>query len=306
MVRVPAGDRLSRRQQFALVAIAGLVVGATLAPVAVGILDDSGTVAVVEISGILTSDSVAPIAADLAAIRDDPSIGAVVLRIDSPGGTVAGSERLYLAVQRTATQVPVVASVQETGASGAYYGLLPSDEVYVLPSSIVGSVGVVGPQPQPMFPDESKSGANKQATDPDHIRRVVETMKRSFVASVLKHRGSAIELDRSQIASGEVYPGIQAVENGFADTIGTTEDAIAAAAERAGLDSVTLETYRHAGGRSTILLQEGAANETTVVLEEPVGYRGVDTPMYFMVYGEIRTDPVVVSSPSTDTAEVGS
>ncbi len=306
MVRVPASTRLSRRQQFALAAVAGLVVGASLAPAAVGVLDDSGTVAVVEISGVLTSDSVEPIAADLAAIREDPSIGAVVLRIDSPGGTVAGSERLYLAVQRTATQVPVVASVQETGASGAYYGLLPSDEVYVLPSSIVGSVGVVGPQPRPTFPDESKSGANKQAADPDHIRRVVETMKRSFVASVLKHRGSAIELDRGQIASGEVYPGIQAAENGFADTIGTTEDAIAAAADRAGFDSVTIQTYRHAGSQSSILLQGGAANETIVVLEQPVGYQGVDTPMYFMVYGEVRTDPVIVSAPSTDTAEVGS
>lgn len=305
MGRVPGGWRLSRRQQFALAAVAGLVVGASLAPAAAGLLAESGTVAVVEVGGVLTSDAVAPIAADLATIREDPSIRAVVLRVDSPGGTVAGSERLYLAVQRTATAVPVVASVQETGASGAYYGLVPSDEVYILPSSIVGSVGVVGPQPRPTTPTDRKSGVNKQSTDPDHIRRVIETMKRAFVESVVKHRGGDIDMDREEIASAEVYPGIQAVENGFADEIGTTEDAIAAAADRAGLESVSLKTYRHRGGQSRILLRGGPGNRTAVVLSGGAGYRGVDTPMYFAVYGEVRTEPTVLTPDGNASAEAG-
>lgn len=298
---VPADSLPSRRRQIALAAVAGLVVGVALAPVAFGLLQGSGTVAVVEVDGMLTADSVEPIEADLAAIREDPSIGAVVLKVNSPGGTVSGSERLYLAVQRTATEVPVVASVQETGASGAYYGLLPSDEVFVLPSSIVGSVGVVGPQPQPTRPQDSRSGVNKQSTDPDHLRRVIETMKRGFVGSVVKHRGDAIEMDRGQIASAEVYPGIQAVDNGFADRVGTVEDAVSAAADRAGYDSVSVEVFGHAGSQSGVLLRgEPGANGTGVPGAERVGYRGVDTPMYFMVYGEVRTDVPATANASRE------
>lgn len=299
---VPADGLPSRRRQVALAAVAGLVVGAALAPVAFGLLADSGTVAVVEVDGMLTADTVEPIAADLAAIREDASVGAVVLKVNSPGGTVSGSERLYLAVRRTATEVPVVASVQETGASGAYYGLLPSEEVYVLPSSVVGSVGVVGPDPQPTLPDDSKSGANKQSTDPDHLRRVVETMKRGFVGSVVEHRGDAIRMDRGQIASAEVYPGIQAAENGFADRVGTLEDAITAAADRAGYDSFAVRTYRHAGPQSGVLL---GGNGTTGPVDETVGYRGVDTPMFFMVYGEVRTEPASPSPANVSGARTG-
>lgn len=296
----------SRRRQLAIAVVAGLVVGATLAPVAFGLFAESGTVAVVEVNGLLTADTVEPIAANLARAREDPDVGAVVLKINSPGGTVGGSERLYFAVQRTATEVPVVASVQETGASGAYYGLLPSDEVFVLPSSIVGSVGVTGPEPIPTRPDDSKSGPNKQTADPDHLRRVVETMKRGFVGSVVKHRGETIQMDRSQIASAEIYPGVQAVDNGFADRIGTLEDAITAAAERAGYDDVSVRTFRHHGRSSSVVLGSvETENRTVVVIDESAGYAGVDTPMYFMVYGEVRTDERVIATSTTNATADG-
>ena len=128
---------------YALALAAAVLVSAVLAPVAYGAMQDSTdqSVAVVQLSGGISAYSVDQTIQDLREVRRNDSVGAVVLEVNSPGGGVAASERLYLAVQKTAEAKPVVASVQQMGASGGYMAMLPAERIYTLPSGIVMATG---------------------------------------------------------------------------------------------------------------------------------------------------------------------
>jgi protease-4 len=193
--------------------------------------------------------------------------------------------------------MPVVASVQSTGASGAYYAMLPARDIYVTPASIVGSVGVRGAAPGPSLPGEIKSGPDKASATADQRRAQIETLQRAFVGSVMKHRSDDLQLSRTEVAHAKVYTGARAVENGMADDIGSTQDAIRQAANAADLDDY--DVYRkeppRTGGLFLLSTQDGG---TVVVEESPVGYDAVDSPTFLMVYGDVRTQDEVIGNVS--------
>jgi protease-4 len=176
--------------------------------------------------------------------RTDESIEAVVLRMDSPGGAVASSEEFYLAVNRTAAQMPVVAYVEGTAASGGYFGIAPADRIFVKPSSTVGSIGVIVSAPLSTVEQSAaqsktylRTGPDKATTEKDQLREQMETLHNAFVDTIMKHRGANLSLDRSGVAHGEAYIGPAAIRNGFADEMGDLNSAIAEAAARAdGID----------------------------------------------------------------------
>jgi protease-4 len=292
------GSSLSRMQSYALVVAAAILLSAVLAPVAYDrATAPDGTVAVVSIEGPISSGTVTSIQEDLREARENESIDAVVLNVDSPGGSAAASEQLYLSVQRTAAEMPVVASVKSAGASGAYYAMLPARDIYVTPASIVGSVGVRGAAPGPSLPGEIRSGPDKASATDDQRRAQIETLKNAFVGSVMKHRGDELDLSRTEVATAKVYTGARAVENGMADDIGSTSDAIQQAAEAAGLedyDVVRKEPPRPGG----LLLLSTDDGGTVVVERSPTGYATVDTPTFLMVYGEIQTTEEVIGNVS--------
>jgi protease-4 len=292
------GSSLSRMQSYALVVAAAILLSAVLAPVAYDrATAPDGTVAVVSIEGPISSGTVTSIQEDLREARENESIDAVVLNVDSPGGSAAASEQLYLSVQRTAAEMPVVASVKSAGASGAYYAMLPARDIYVTPASIVGSVGVRGAAPGPSLPGEIRSGPDKASATDDQRRAQIETLKNAFVGSVMKHRGDELDLSRTEVATAKVYTGARAVENGMADDIGSTSDAIQQAAEAAGLedyDVVRKEPPRPGG----LLLLSTDDGGTVVVQRSPTGYATVDTPTFLMVYGEIQTTEEVIGNVS--------
>ncbi|WP_226007242.1 S49 family peptidase [Natrinema salinisoli] len=235
-------ERLSRRQQVAIAAALAIATGALVAPQVYGeTTDDDGTVAVIEVNGIITSNTAQELETELRDARHNDSVSAVVLDVNSGGGSPGSSERMYMAVERTAQEIPVIAAVDTIGASGAYYTMLPADEIYVTPTAEVGSVGVIGPAPQPTGPNEGASAPDKGSFHPDDHREQTETIKRSFLESVMEQRGDEIELSRTKVAHAQTYPGIEAVENGYADEIGTVDDAIADTAEEAGLGSYDVE-----------------------------------------------------------------
>ncbi|SDY36525.1 S49 family peptidase [Halobellus clavatus] len=228
------------RTIFVVAIVAAVLVSAVLAPVAYDYgtsAQSDGTVSVITISGTISGTTVDGIAEDLRNARTNESIEAVVLKVDSGGGAVAPSERLYLEVLRTAEQMPVVASVQGVGASGAYYGMLPADEIYVLSSSQVGSVGVIGSGGSVPVPDSIiRTGPDKAQPTADQRERTIESLKRQFVGRVMEHRGENISLSREEVAYARTYLGPEAVENGYADGIGSLPAAIDHAAELAGME----------------------------------------------------------------------
>ena len=228
---------------YVVVVVAAVLVASVLAPVVWSATQGSDTerssVAVITLRGGTTGANVAAISEDLRQARANGSTEAVVLRIDSGGGPVTSSEELYLAVNRTAAEMPVVAYVEGAAASGGYFGIAPADHIYVKPSSIVGSIGVIATLPSVLEQQNDitnaviRSGPDKQIQSIDDVRTQVELLQRAFVGTVMEHRGDELTLSRTEVSEADVYRGTVAVENGFADDIGSLESAIAHAAEEA-------------------------------------------------------------------------
>ena len=179
------------------------------------------------------------------------SVPAVVLDIDSPGGSAAASDYLYLALRRLAEKKPLVAHVCGTGASGSYLAAMAARRVIVAPSSIIGSIGVISAGPRlPKLLDrlgvrveEHRAGRLKgmgapwrDETDEEGSReqQLVDAFYDRFVDRVAAGRG----LERARVlelSTGEVWLGSEAVELGLADATGDLDDAIEAAAAMAGV-----------------------------------------------------------------------
>jgi protease IV len=179
------------------------------------------------------------------------SVPAVVLDIDSPGGSAAASDYLYLALKRLADKKPLVAHVRGTGASGSYLAAMAAARIVVAPSSIVGSIGVISAGPRlPKLLDrlgvqveEHRAGRlkgmgapwrNETEEEATREQELVDAFYDRFVDRVVAGRG----LDRARVlelATGEVWLGSRAVELGLADQVGDLDDAIEAAAALAGV-----------------------------------------------------------------------
>jgi len=238
-----AGDsnRTTTAAAYVVVVAAALVTAAALAPVVYSSVpsagDDEPDVAVITFRGGTTNSNVAAAVQSLREVRNNDSVEAVVIRIDSPGGPVDASEEFYLAVNRTAREMPVVAYVEGTAASGGYFGITPADRIVVKPSSSVGSIGVIVQAPVSLIEDVEqqrelflRSGPDKAQITRDGLREDIELLQRAFVETVLRHRGDELTLSREEVASGSVFLGTRAVENGFADRVGDLNTAIEAAA----------------------------------------------------------------------------
>ena len=184
--------------------------------------------------------------------RLDESVKAVVLRVDSGGGSVFASRIIGNEINELKKAgKPVVASMSSAAASGGYWISMAADKIIAAPATITGSIGVLG-----MFPTFQRTldrigittdgvGTTKWAGElrPDRemsaearelFQLFVESDYDDFITAVAENRG--IEKDQvDQIAQGKVWTGVDALENGLIDELGTLDDSIAAAAELAEL-----------------------------------------------------------------------
>ena len=261
---------------FVIAVVAAVLVSAVLAPVAYGAAQSAqsdGTVSVITVSGTITGSAVDSVAEDLREARTNESIRAVVLKVDSGGGLVAPSERLYLEVLRTSEQMPVVASVQGVGASGAYYGMLPADEIYVLSSTTIGSVGVIGPGGSVPAPDSIiRTGPDKAQPTAEDRRRTVESLKRQFVGRVMDHRGEELSVSRQEVAYAKTYIGPEAATNGYADEVGSLPTAIDRAAGMAGMENY--DVVRKEPPRGGFFLFAAESDNDTMIYKQGPGTNG--------------------------------
>ncbi|ELZ96677.1 S49 family peptidase [Haloferax sulfurifontis] len=266
----------TRTAIYVVAVVAALITGGVLAPVAWEYTSaPDGTVAVVTLDGAITPASAERVIQDLHQVRNNDNVDAVVLRVNSPGGTVAASESLYLAVKETADEKPVVANVAGQAASGGYMAILGSDYVYATPSSQLGSVGVYGSVPpiqlsniEGIVTTAPTKGTGGTA---EEVRHSVERMKQTFVGLVLEERGDALTVNRETVSRAKVYNGIIAVENGFADGIGGRQAAIDEAAERANIEDYRVVTLENNGKTS---------NTNT-----SLSFENIDTPQYLALHG---------------------
>ena len=228
---------------YVLFVLLGVLLGAAVAPVAVDTATGpDGTVAVVPIQGTIDGELSTEYQAMLAEARAEAD--AVVIVANSGGGSAAASEAMYMQTLRLRESMPVVATVDGVAASGAYFAIAPADEVYVKPSSFVGSVGVIGSLPPDVEPNDvvGTTGPRKVEGFGDReFFATLETSRNAFVGSVVEHRGDRLGLTENEVATARVFGGSVAVENGMADAIGDRRAAIRVAADRAGLDRPSVE-----------------------------------------------------------------
>lgn len=288
-------------QSYTVIAVIAILVGAAIVPPAVAFTaDEDQHIAVVSIDESITAASSQATIRELRALRTNESVKAVVLKISSPGGGAAASEAQYMAVKRLAEEKPVVTSVDSMAASGAYYTLLPSEQVFVKPGSLVGHVGVIASAPAGGLPPVVTSGPDKASggMTQSEFRATVETMKRGFVGAVMNERGDRITIPRTKVAKAKAFVGARAVENGYADQIGTLEAAISAAAEEAGVSEYSV-TYRNPYDFSagTILLEhDSTPRNATIKGTSPFGFEGVETVQFLMLYGVPQNQEVIMNA----------
>lgn len=218
----------------------------------------SAVAVVVAVGGITTGDQPpgaigsASLSRQLVKAREDDKVKAVVLRVDSGGGSMYASEVILREIEQLkAAGKPVIASMGSVAASGGYYISMAADEVYASPGTITGSVGIIG-----MIPTFQRSlaslGLNVDGVGTTSLsggirpdRALAEPMRealqlsiengyRTFVGRVAEARQSTPE-EIDKIARGRVWIGSDAVRIGLVDKLGSLEDAIAGAAEKAGL-----------------------------------------------------------------------
>ena len=195
--------------------------------------------------------------------RRDPAIKALILKIDSPGGTVTASDILYkeLLDYKEATGVKVIVVMMNVAASGGYYAALPADYILAHPTTLTGSVGVIFMTPDfqevmdkiGVGMNVTKSGDKKDMGSPWRKRTpeeekifqdLIDTMATRFKDKVVKHRSLSDEAIET-VTSARVFLPDEAKELGLIDGIGYLSDAVPKASELASLDSTpTVVVYR--------------------------------------------------------------
>jgi len=170
--------------------------------------------------------------------KEKKEIKGVVLEIDSPGGEASVVEGIYLALLRLREEKPIVASINQRGASGGYYIALASNFIYAKPDSEIGSIGAWTSLPYPEMPSEDilPTGPFKD-TGMTRQKAVgqLEMLRQSFLGVVLFHRGEKLKISADELTKAEVYTGIEGLGAGLIDEIGSNFDAIEKAADYAGI-----------------------------------------------------------------------
>ncbi|WP_422081698.1 signal peptide peptidase SppA [Ulvibacterium sp.] len=191
--------------------------------------------------------------------RDNDAIKAIVLRVNSPGGSALVSDIIWREIELAKAKKPIVVSMGDVAASGGYYIAAGADKIFAEPTTVTGSIGVFGTIPNiEQLADNiginaEQVGTNKNSIDyslfepmTDNFRKVVqegiENTYRTFLQRVSQGRGISMA-EADSLAQGRVWSGVDAKRLGLVDELGTLEDAIAEAARLAELDSYGIKKY---------------------------------------------------------------
>jgi protease-4 len=201
---------------------------------------------------------------DLEHATGDPGLKAVVLRIDSPGGSPAASQELNHQVQRLKNSgKKVVVSCGDMTASGGYYVAAAADKIIADPASLVGSIGVISTVPnlQDLYgkigykEQVFKSGPHKDMLSPGRpvtpeeaaiMQGIIDDTYQQFVQAVASGRGLPVD-QVLKLADGRVYTGNQAKQAGLIDGLGGLHEAVLLAGKLAGIASPRAYAYHQSG-----------------------------------------------------------
>lgn len=268
-----------------------------------------GTLVVIPVEGVITeSSSDASFLSTGGAVsgrlinlinkaQDDPTVSAVLLRMNTPGGEVVASDLVYRKLMELRERKPVVTWMSGMGASGGYYIASASDHIVVHPDTITGSIGVIlevtnleglyeklGIESRIFKSDELKDAELLFDGDPDGeadtvYQSLVDEAYEAFISAVSEGRGMDIAEVR-RLGDGRVYTGRQVVANGLADSSGDFEDAVDIAGEITGLEDLRVIEYTTGGFWESLYGYEQAILEK-IGLSVPV--RPVGVHLYYLL-----------------------
>jgi protease-4 len=235
-----------------------------------------GKVLLLDLSGVISSQDkegwlpqpnlLATFKEELTKASKDEKVKAVVVRINSPGGTVNASDILYheLKTFKENKKIPVIASMMDVAASGGYYLAMATDAILVHPSTVTGSIGVImltvnakgllekvgveanaitsGPRKDMGSPFRSMTADEKEI-----FQGVIDSFYQRFLTVVQAGRPQLSAEQIKKLADGRIYSGDQAKAAGLVDDIGYLDEAIDLAKKNAGLKEARVVTYRRHG-----------------------------------------------------------
>lgn len=237
--------------------------------------DADAKIALIQVDGTIMPPYTKRILRSIQRIREDDAVKGAVLVVDSPGGLVADSHRIYHALKGLRNEKPVVVSMKRLAASGGYYvamGAGTEGTIYAEPTTWTGSIGVIIPhfdatQLSKKIGIDSKplkTGKYKDALSP--FREMTEDERAvweqilddafdQFLSVITENRS---ELDRQAVeglATGQIYTAEQAVANGLVDKIGFEEDAVEALKGRLNLEKARVIEYQYQPGLLELMNQ---------------------------------------------------
>ena len=274
--------------------------------------DDGPKIALLEVSGVITDSprsgafSLGTLPSPIAELREaleragaDDEVAALVLRIESPGGTVSASETLYHEVSRwkERSQRPVVAYFNGLATSGAYYTAMAADEILAHPTAVTGSIGVVmsgfnfaglmerfGVSAQTFtsgpYKDSGSPFRKMRPDEQEYLQEVIDDFYERFVEVVDLGRPGLERAGVVALADGRIYTARQALNAGLVDEIGYLEDAIDRAREAAHIQGeVRVVAYHRSGSPHDNIYSRTSTPEPAVAID--LLPRGLDLPAGF-------------------------
>ena len=225
---------------------------------------------------------------DLRKLREDETVKAVVLRVNSPGGSAYGSEQIWNEVVKMTAEKPVVVSMGDYAASGGYYISCAADCIVANPTTLTGSIGIFG-----MFPNMEKLFSDKlglnfdmvktnkladmgdltrpfNAAESEIMQNYINNGYKLFVKRCADGREMTTEAIE-KIAEGRVWTGATAKELGLVDELGGLDKALEIAAEKAGVEAYSTITYPAKEGMLSSLLNQSKNDYIEGQLEESIG-----------------------------------
>lgn len=232
--------RLQRRVSFWRVMAFIILLGALLAAAGLTARDTlTAQIARVPVNGVITDDW--DTRELLRRLGESDRVKAVILAINSPGGTTGGGEALYQAVRDLSEKKPVVATIGTLGASAAYMTALATDRIYVRETSITGSIGVlfqwanleeladtIGVDVRTITSDPLKAQPSPFAPESEQARAVIETMigdTHDWFVDIFAERRELTPAQARTLADGRIYSGMRALELEMVDAIGGEREA---------------------------------------------------------------------------------
>lgn len=213
---------------------------------------------------------------DLRKLKDDENVKAVVLRVNSPGGSAYGSEQIWYAINQLKKEKPVIVSMGDYAASGGYYIACNADTIVAEPTTLTGSIGIFGMMPNAKGLTE-KLGVNFDVvkTNPyadfGNLTRPMNDGEKGlmqmyvnkgyelFLTRCSDGRGISME-ELDKIAQGRVWTGSTAKELGLVDELGGLDKALEIAIAKAGVDAYTVMNYPKKEGFLESLMNTNPGN----------------------------------------------